>query len=808
MDQKYDPTKVERKWQERWQETGLYEFDLDKATDPYYNLMMFPYPSAEGLHVGNVYAFTGADIHGRFMAMRGHDVFEPMGFDAFGIHSENFAIKRGIHPKTLIAQNVLHFREQLRRLGGRFAWSHAVETTDPDYYRWTQWIFLQLYKGGLAHRQKAPVNWCPSCKTVLANEQVISGRCERCDTEVTQRELEQWFFDITRYADRLLDNLDHLDWSDVIKTAQRNWIGRSDGAELRFPLAEEPAESIAVFTTRPDTVYGATFLVLAPEHPLVAQLTPPERRAEVHAYVRAALDRKAEERSAAGDKSGVFTGGYAKNPFTDQPVPVWVAEYVLWGYGTGAIMAVPGHDERDFAFAARHGLPILRVVAPAGFQGSDLPELAEAYTEYGTAVHSEEFSGLPSEQAKQAIIARAEALGIGTRRRTYHLRNWLISRQRYWGPPIPMVYCDRCGLQPVPENQLPVRLPDVVDFVPKGTGESPLAAIPEFVETTCPQCGGPARRETDVSDNFLDSAWYFLRYPSSGDKDHAFDPVRTQKWLPVEMYIGGKEHAVLHLLYTRFLCMALHDLGFLSFEEPFEHFRAHGIITRNGAKMSKSRGNVVNPDEFFDRYGADTLRAYLMFTGPYEEGGDFSDHGIEGVHRFLHRLYHLVRENGSSAAAEAKDPVVRRRHRLIRRVTEDIEVLKYNTVLAALMEQLNFLQREPQVAREDLKTMVLLLAPLAPHIAEELWEGLGEKGSVHKAPWPRYDPDLCREDIATIVVQVDGKLRDRVQVPAGAPEDFVRQAAMESEAVSRHVASPDAARYVFVPNRLLNIVTK
>ncbi len=808
MDQKYDPARVERKWRARWEESSLYDFDLDRASDPYYNLMMFPYPSAEGLHVGNVYAFTGADIHGRFQAMRGHDVFEPMGFDAFGIHSENFAIKRGIHPKTLIAQNVAHFREQLHRLGGRFAWRHAVETTDPEYYRWTQWIFLQLYKGGLAHKQKAPVNWCPSCKTVLANEQVISGRCERCDSEVTQRELEQWFFNITRYADRLLDNLDGLDWSEVIKTAQRNWIGRSDGAELHFPLQEHPKESISVFTTRPDTVFGATFLVLAPEHPLVTELTAEDRRAEVEAYVRAALERKSEERTAAGDKSGVFTGGYATNPFSGERVPVWVAEYVLWGYGTGAIMAVPGHDERDFAFATRHGLPIVRVVAPAGLEGEDLPELEVAFTEYGTAVHSQEFTGMPSEKAKQAVIARAEEIGAGHRRTTYHLRDWLISRQRYWGPPIPIVYCPNCGTEPVPEEDLPVLLPEVVDFVPKGTGESPLASIASFVETTCPRCGGPARRETDVSDNFLDSAWYFLRYPSSDDNLHAFSPARTQKWLPVEMYIGGKEHAVLHLLYTRFICMALHDLGFLSFEEPFEHFRAHGVITRNGAKMSKSRGNVVNPDEFFDRYGADTLRAYLMFTGPYEEGGDFSDHGIEGVHRFLHRLYHLVRENAPGAEATARDEVVRRRHRLIRRVTEDIESLKYNTALAALMEQLNFLQREQQVAREDLKTMTLLLAPLAPHIAEELWEGLGEAGSVHAAVWPQYDPDLCQEETATIVVQVDGKLRDRVKVPSGSAEEVVRRAALESEAVARHVGTGETARYVFVPDRLLNIVTR
>ncbi len=805
MNTTYDPTAIERKWQQRWQETGIYEVDLAHAKQPYYNLMMFPYPSAEGLHVGNVYAFTGADIHGRYQAMRGKDVFEPMGFDAFGIHSENFAIKRGIHPKTLIAGNVRHFREQLTRLGGRFAWSHAVETTDPDYYRWTQWIFLQFFKAGLAQRRKAPVNWCPSCKTVLANEQVISGRCERCDSEVGQRELEQWFFDITRYADRLLDNLDHLDWSDVIKTAQRNWIGRSDGAELRFALVKDQAKAISVFTTRPDTAFGATFLVLAPEHPLVGDLKTPETEAEVEAYVRQAAERSQEDRVGGQDKTGVFTGGYAVNPFNGKQIPIYIADYVLYGYGTGAIMAVPGHDARDFDFATKYGLPIVRVVAgPDG----DRSTLTAAYEDTGTAIASGPFDGLPTAEAKEAAIRLAEERGIGQRHRTYHLRNWLISRQRYWGPPIPVVYCDRCGTVGVPEEELPVLLPDVQDFVPKGTGESPLAAIPSFVETTCPSCHGPARRETDVSDNFLDSAWYFLRYPSSHDEEHAFDPDLTRKWLPVDSYIGGKEHAVLHLLYTRFVCMALHDLGYLDFEEPFERFRAHGVIVRGGTKMSKSRGNVVNPDEFFDRYGADTLRSYLMFMGPYEEGGDFSDQGIEGIYRFLNRVYHLVRKNAGQSASAASPDVVRLRHQTIRRVTEDVEGLKYNTALAALMEYLNGLQRASSVAREDLQTLVLLLAPFAPHLTEELWQALGQSYSVHQAAWPTYDADVLVAKTVTLVVQVDGKLRERLQLPAGLDEAAVREAALHSDAVRRFLPDGASLRFVHVPDRLLSIVTR
>ncbi len=623
---RYDPRRVERHWQGAWARTGIYETDLPGAQRPFYNLMMFPYPSAEGLHVGNLYAFTGADIYGRFMAMRGLDVFEPMGFDAFGIHSENFAITRGVHPRELTAQNVARFREtQLKRSGCRFAWSHEVDSTDPGYYRWTQWLFLQLFKAGLAVRKQAPVNWCPTDKTVLADEQVIDGRCERCDAVVIQRELEQWFLRITAYADRLLNNLDRLDWSDRVKTAQRAWIGRSEGLQFALAVAGHPEARVEVFTTRPDTVFGVTYVVLAPEHPLVEQLTTGDYRPEVETY-RAQTRTKSEleRQQAARAKTGVFLGSYAINPANDAHVPIWIADYVLASYGTGAIMAVPAHDERDWDFATAFGLPIRQVVAPpAGAHAA--PE--HAFVEDGALVASGPFTGQSSRQAGERIGQWFEERGVGRRTVHYRLRDWLVSRQRYWGPPIPIVYCPRCGVVPVPDEQLPVELPEVADWLPRGTGASPLAAVPSFVNIACPTCGGPARRETDVSDNFLDSAWYFLRYPSTAFDDRPFDPELTAKWLPVDMYIGGAEHAVLHLLYGRFITMALHDLGHVPFEEPFTRFRAHGLLVKDRAKMSKSRGNVVNPDTYIDRLGADTLRMYLVFVGPYEQGGQFSAAG-------------------------------------------------------------------------------------------------------------------------------------------------------------------------------------
>ncbi|GAC1454890.1 MAG: leucine--tRNA ligase [Ktedonobacterales bacterium] len=784
---------------------------LRRAPRPYYNLMMFPYPSAEGLHVGNMYAFTGADIHGRYMAMRGHDVFEPMGFDAFGIHSENFAIKMGVHPRPMTARNVARFRdEQLKRIGNRFDWSHEVDTTDPAYYRWTQWIFVKLFEAGLAERKRAAVNWCPKDKTVLADEQVIAGHCERCGTLVEQRELEQWFLKTTSYADRLLSNLDWIDWSEKIKVVQRNWIGRSEGAEIRF-TAEVDGErtAIPVFTTRPDTLYGVTFFVLAPEHPLVERLTVPKQREAVRAYVEQAQRATPSERSGDRPKTGVPLGAVVTNPVSGQPVPVWVADYVLMSYGTGAVMGVPAHDQRDFEFARAFGLPSVEVVRPEGAAPSDPAGWEAAFTGDGVMVNRGPFDATPTEQGGQRVAEWCEAHGAGQRRVRYRLRDWLISRQRYWGPPIPIIYCPEHDAVAVPEAQLPVLLPEVEDYMPTGTGSSPLAAVESFVNTICPRCGAPARRETDVSDNFLDSAWYYLRYPSAHDDTQPWDPALTRTWLPVDMYIGGAEHAVLHLLYTRFVCMALHDLGYLEFEEPFKRFRAHGILLKDGAKISKSKGNIINPDDYIVRYGADAFRLHLMFMGPYDQGIDFSDRGLGGVTRFLDRMWQLVTRRATTLR-QGPAPIEARRalHHAIKRVTEETEALKYNTGVAALMEYLNVLEARPELHREEVESVLKLLAPYAPFMTEELWERIGGTYSVHQQPWPEYDPSLLRTETLTIIVQVDGRVRDRVEVPAAASADAVRRAAQAAPNVARHLEGHAVRQVVYVPGRLVNVVTR
>ncbi len=800
----YNHAEIEAKWSARWAETGIYETDVRTATRPFYNLLMFPYPSAEGLHIGNMFAFTGVDIFGRLKAMQGEDVFEPIGFDAFGMHSENFALKQNVHPSELVPNNIRNFRQQLKSMGGRFAWSHEVDTTHPTYYRWTQWIFVQLFKHGLAEKRLAPVTWCPSCMTVLADEQVINGECERCSTEVTHRDLEQWFFKITDFADRLLSNLDEIDWTPLIKTAQRNWIGRSEGLETAFPV-ENSSESITFFTTRPDTIYGVTFMVLAPEHPLVDQIATSEQREVVVQYVAEAMKKTAIDRQSM-ERSGVFTGAFATNPLNGDRVPIWVGDYVLSTVGTGAIMAVPAHDTRDFDFAKRFDLPIRVVVAPPDWHGA---ALEDAYTESGTVVNSGEFDGMENEAAAAAVIEKLEKDGAGSRQVRFRLRDWLISRQRYWGTPIPIIHCKTCGPIAVPESDLPVELPYVEDFRPTGTDQSPLASLPEFVNVDCPECGKPARRETDVCDNFLDSAWYFFRYPSTGNDEAPFEPELTKRWLPVHNYIGGKEHAVLHLLYTRFITMALHEMGFIDFEEPFRKFRAHGLLILEGAKMSKSRGNVVNPDTYIASHGADTLRTYLMFSGRYEEGGDFSDSGIEGVARFLQRVRDVCERfvaqagDGEPMSQEAQQTM----HRAIKKVGADIEELKFNTAIAALMEYSHELQKRPSLNKDEVSIFLKLLAPFAPFVTEELWEQIGQPYSIHNSAWPIADETLAKLQEVSIAVQIDGRTRDVIEIEAGSGEDAAVAAAKASKKVQRHLEDGAIVKTIYVPDRMVNFVT-
>ena len=803
----YDPAAVEAKWRRVWEERRTNATDLRAAARPYYNLMMFPYPSAEGLHVGNVFAFVGADIHGRFQRLRGWNVFEPIGFDAFGIHSENYALKVNQHPGRLIPANIANFREQLKRVGLMVDWDHELATTDPAYYKWTQWIFLQLYHAGLAVRKRAPVNWCPECKTVLANEQVIDGYCERHPTvRVTQRLLEQWFFAITQYAERLLENLKTLDWSESTRLLQTNWIGRSEGAELVFTTPV--SDPIRVYTTRPDTVFGATYLVLAPEHPLVEGLTARDRREEVQAYrTRVAQMDVVSRRVGDRQKTGVFTGAYARNPATGESVPVWVADYVLMEYGSGAIMGVPAHDERDFEFARQFGLEIRQVVKAA--RGD--PKLP--FTDWeGTLVASAQFNGTRCRDAARDIAAWLAGRGLGTPQVQYRLHDWCISRQRYWGPPIPIIYCDVCGAVPVPEKDLPVLLPPLEDFRPDESGVSPLARHEAWYRVPCPSCGNAARRETDVSDTFLDSAWYFLRYPSTEFGDRAFDRELTRAWLPVDSYIGGNEHAVLHLMYSRFITMVLHDLKLLPFEEPYHRFRAHGTIVKDGAKMSKSRGNVVVPDAYLAKWGADTFRMYLMFLGPYQEGGDFRDEGIAGIRRFLDKAWGAMGAAGNVAADRRAE---RRLHQTIRKVTVDLEALRYNTAIAALMEYLNLLRdvtglaegrAGAAVAASLLEPMVILLAPLAPHFAEECWERLGHADSVFHARWPACDEALAREDEVELVVQVNGKVRGRMQVARGMSEAAAVEQAMADQAVRRFLEGKTLRKAVYVEDKLVNLV--
>lgn len=769
----YPFRQIEKKWTARWLKTKIYEPDLKAAKKPFYNLMMFPYPSAEGLHVGNAYTFTGVDTYGRFKRMQGYDVFEPIGLDGFGIHSENYALKIGKHPMRLAKVTEKNFYRQLQSLGNSFDWESHLETYDPEYYKWTQWIFIQMFKRGLAYRKKASVNWCPSCKTVLADEQVLpagrqesAGKCERCGSVVQKRDLEQWFFRITKYADRLLKNLDKIDWSERIKVAQRNWIGKSEGALLTFEL-KNSEEIIEVFTTRPDTLLGATYMVLAPENELVNKLKPQIKNwATVSKYVTQAKKKSENDRIKEGMvKTGVeLKGVKAINPATKKVIPVWVSDYVVVSYGTGAIMAVPAYDVRDHEFAKKFKLPIVK--APL--------------------------------VSKDEMVRRVH----GKKKSQYKIRDWLISRQRYWGPPIPMIFCKKCDWQPVPEKDLPVKLPYIKDFRPKGKGESPLASVKSFYETKCPKCKGEARRETDVSDTFLDSSWYFLRYPSVKEKKVAWRTGMTKKWLPVNMYIGGAEHAVLHLLYSRFITMVFKDVGLLEFEEPFSVFRAHGMLIKEGAKMSKSRGNIVNPDFYVKRFGADTLRMYFRFLGPFEQGGDWRDSGIAGITRFLNRVWALQKRELRKSESVSPWLFVS-----IKKVTEDISGLRYNTAISELMIVLNRFESESELKSKDFEIFLLMLAPFAPFITEELWERPGHKKSIHLERWPEYKRSISAEKTFELLFQVNGKLRGKTIAKTGIKENEAKEVALRDARVMAHVSGKRVRRVIFVPNRLINIVT-
>ena len=815
---RYDPAEIDRKWQERWDNDGLHRVDNQDPRPKWYEMTMYPYPSGD-LHIGHWYAMAPADCHARFRRMQGYNVLHPIGFDAFGLPAENAAISRGIHPQIWTMDNIDHMRGQLRSIGAIYDWSREIVCCLPEFYRWNQWFFLKFYEQGLAYHGMAPVVWCPSCQTVLAHEQVVNGACERCDTVITRRDLEQWFFRITEYADRLL-NFDGLeDWPNKILTMQQNWIGRSEGVDISFDISAYGLDDkeIRTFTTRIDTIFGVTFIVLAPEHPLVEQLTTDEQRPEVEAYIeRARRTSEIDRLSTDTEKTGVFLGSYAVNRLNGERVPIYIGDYVLVTYGTGAVMGVPAHDARDFVFAGKYRLPVRIVIAPITWDGS---ELTEAYLGDGFMTNSAKYEGMTNEEGTLAIAEDIEKNGWGRRTVSYRLRDWIISRQRYWGTPIPMLYCDACGIVPVPEEDLPVLLPPDAEFKP--TGESPLALNSDFVNTTCPQCQGPARRETDTMDTFFDSSWYMLRYLSPHYEDGPVDPELTKTWMPVDQYTGGAEHAVMHLLYSRFFTKGLHDMGIIDFDEPFLRLYNQGVILgEDHEKMSKSRGNVVNPDEVVSQLGADAVRCFLMFIGPWDQGGPWSDVGINGTARWLNRVWDMVERDpaeldGAAVNAEAVRQTGRLLHQTVRKCYNDLDIFKFNTAIAALMELSNHLNKvwadssiDSATWRECVEKFLLMLAPMAPHITEELWERKGLPYSIHQQSFPTWDDDLAADELITLVVQVNGKVRDRLEVPADIDEAAAQAQALASPKVQTYTQGKSVAKTVYVPGRLVNLVVR
>jgi leucyl-tRNA synthetase len=806
---RYNPQEIEPKWQKKWNEDKLYHVTERSDKQKYYTLVMFPYPSGD-LHMGHMRNYTIGDVVARYYTMKGYNVLNPMGWDAFGQPAENAAIKNKVHPKEWTYRNIARMKEQLFKMGVVYDWDREVTACAPDYYKWTQWIFLKLYERGLAYRKKAPANWCPTCKTVLANEEVIDGRCWRCKTPVERREFEQWFFKITEYAEALLNDLDTLEhWPEKVKLMQKNWIGKSEGLEFYFEV-QGMDEKIYVYTTRPDTIYGVTFVVLAPEHPLVEKITTPEHLDKVREYIRQAKNKSELERlTSEKEKTGVFTGSYAIHPLTKQPIPIYVADYVLATYGTGAIMAVPAHDSRDYDFAVKFNLPIIPVITPDPNKAPELP-----YEEEGIMINSGEYNGMKSSEFWKLIVEKFENLGIGKKKVQYRLRDWLISRQRYWGAPIPIIYCPNCGIVPVPYEDLPVELPELSDFEPTGTGESPLAKVPEFVNTKCPKCGSPARRETDTLATFVDSSWYYFRYTDPHNDKEPFSRNKAEYWMPVDQYTGGIEHAILHLLYSRFITKVLYDAGYSPVREPFKRLFTQGMVYKDGQIMSKSLGNIVSVDYMVENYGADTARLFILFVAPPEVDIEWSDEGVEGANRFLNRFWRLVLEDAEVEPKidEEQEKLIKRKlHKTIKKVTEDIENFKFNTAIAAIMELTNLLFEHKRsfgrtpAFEEAIRTSILLLSPFVPHITEELWVELGNEYSVHMQKWPSYDPEMIKEEVVTVVIQINGRVRDRIDVNADATQEEILKLALERDNVKRYLDNKEIKKIVYVPGKILSL---
>lgn len=804
MATQYNHSAIEKKWRENWEEKPINVNDGRK--EKYYCLDMFPYPSGSGLHVGHWRGYVISDVWSRYQLLKGKYVIHPMGWDAFGLPAENYAIKMGVHPAKSTEANIRNIKRQIKQIAAIYDWDMEVNTTDPDFYKWTQWIFVQMFKKGLAYEKEFPINWCPSCKTGLANEEVVNGCCERCGTTVTKKNLRQWMLKITAYAERLLNDLDKLDWPEKVKKMQTDWIGKSYGAEVDFPI-DGREEKITVYTTRPDTLYGATFMVLAPEHALAKSLATDETREAVEKYIFDSSMRSNVDRMQAKEKTGVFTGSYAINPLNGAKTPIWLSDYVLADYGTGAIMCVPAHDDRDFEFARKFGLPIVQVIAK---DGKEIENMTEAYTEAnGIMINSGDWNGLESAVLKKEAPYMIEEKGFGHKTVNYKLRDWVFSRQRYWGEPIPIIHCPKCGCVPVPEDQLPLKLPEVDSYQPTGTGESPLAAIDEWVNTTCPVCGAPAKRETNTMPQWAGSSWYFLRYVDSHNKEELVSREKADKYLPVDMYIGGVEHAVLHLLYSRFYTKFLCDIGTIDFDEPFKKLFNQGMITgKNGIKMSKSKGNVVSPDDLVRDYGCDSLRLYELFVGPPELDAEWDDRGIEGVSRFLNRFWNLVMDNKDKNVKASKE-MIKLRHKLVYDIEYRFNQFSLNTVISGFMEYNNKLielaRKEGGIDKETLKTFVILLAPFAPHIGEELWQQLGGTDSVFHAQWPECDEEAMKDDEIEVAVQINGKTRAVISISADSSrEDAI---AAGREAVKEKMTG-NVVKEIYVPGKIINIVCK